>query len=114
MREIKFRALSENIDGTSDWVYGYLSKCDNEFTIEDEYGNGLFVNAKTIGEYTGLEDCNGKEIYEGDMVEIVDGPTLHPNNCHIGTKFKVFYNQKSCAFMIQDIFDENNTKCMIV
>ena len=27
MREYKFRALSENIDGTSDWVYGYLSKC---------------------------------------------------------------------------------------
>lgn len=61
-------------------------------------------------QYIGLNDRQGEQIYEGDVVEIVDGPTLHPDNCYIGTKFKVFYNQESCSFMMQDIYDEDNTQ----
>lgn len=72
MRAIKFRS-QRSYDGK--WVYGDLENSPigkfcriHEYKENGYYKGAVDVDPETVGQFTGLQDAHGTDVYEGDIV----------------------------------------------
>lgn len=101
MREVKFRG--KRLDNGK-WAVGdlihrnngdvairtYLNVWGDNSDDVDAYGEEFIVDPDTVGQYTGLKDKNGKEIWEGDIMHIPEtefnadiiGQVLHEDDAY--------------------------------
>lgn len=93
MKEILFRGKFGD-----EWKYGYLTIEPQGLAIKEPYECGAShiwcIDTETVGQYTGLKDKNGNKIFEGDILEFIDGDNEV-------SYYEVVYSEANCRWIIK-------------
>lgn len=86
MKTIKFRAKTKN----GEWIYNLAPLVPSIFDLAE-------IDRDTLTQFTGLHDCHGVEIYEGDFLKV---------NQSEGYKIRlVCYNEDVMGFCLAHLED---------
>ena len=107
MKTIKLRG--KGIDN-GEWIYGLPTiRHDNKCFIQEigsGYGqDGVEIDIKTLGQFTGLQDSKGKDIYEGNIVQYKKSEQGKQESFYLCTHEVVFYKG---SFGFQEWYTDGN------
>lgn len=92
---IKHQEYRGKIKSNNKWIYGSLLKMKQTTFIIDESGNQIAVKEKSIGQYFGKKDVNGKKIFTGDIIRRLSYDTF----------YQVVFDEKHAKFQMERLID---------